>query len=199
MRVIVNVVHTGLAQLSQRRWLLIGVFLLQLASFAGITSLASQFKAITGHEPYDTQNPLTLDAMAAQLPSYMGQGRATYLTFAAVDFVFPAAAALFLALVATALLRATPSPLAARLLRWRVPLLLLLTTLFDWLENIALLVVIANAPEMNETAAAAALVFKRLKLVGLFTSVPGVLLLALWTAAVRLWNRLWMQTQGAPT
>ncbi len=168
---------------------LVGVLALTAAAFYGLFSLAADFEAQAGAPPFDTQNTLTAAQLAAQLPRYTGAARLAYLRFAAFDFVFPAVAALFLAVWWAVALRQLGDPWAGRLRA--LPLLAFTPTVFDYLENVCLLGIVSAAPATPASAlVTAALTFKQLKLTAL--SVGGGLTLALTAAALvgGLWRRL---------
>jgi hypothetical protein len=173
-------ITAGLVRASRVWWVVLLAFVLNGASFAVLFSLEDQFEAITGQPVYDTQNNLTTREIVEQLPLYVGAAREAYLRFAAFDFVFPLVSALFLAVVWALCLRSLTWPVGERLLRWNVPTLVLLTTLFDWLENVSILVVLnAGAPD---AAMEAVIVFKGLKLT--MISVSGAVTMALVGLAV---------------
>ena len=115
---------------SRSRLLVLGTFALQLGSFFWLRLLGSRFAGVTnGLEPFDFQNRLTAEAMYAQLPAYTQASRYLYRWFAGVDFLFPALASLFLALLLAWALRSFEARWSERLLRWHAPALLLLVTL----------------------------------------------------------------------
>lgn len=176
-----------------RNWILFVIMLVvNFASFAILFALEDQFEALTGIPVYDTQNALTTTQILEQLPLYQGEALNAYLRFAAFDFVFPLVSAVFIAVVCTLLLRLNRLKIAQTLLRWRLPLVVLLITLFDYLENVGLLAVLAAAPSPDAAVMNFALVFKQLKLAGLaltgpFIGIPFILLIA--DVAMRVLNR----------
>lgn len=184
--------QNGLLKIS-RNWILFVVMLVvNFASFTILFALEDQFEALTGMPVYDTQNALTTTQIREQLPLYQGEALNAYLRFAAFDFVFPLVSAVFIAVVCTLLLRLNRLKIAQTLLRWRLPLVVLLITLFDYLENVFLLAVLAAAPAPDTALMNIALVFKQLKLAGLALTGPLVgILVALLIADVarRVLNR----------
>jgi hypothetical protein len=164
-----------LIRITKHWWAVALAFILNFASFAILFSLEDRFEALTGVPVYDTQNDLTRETLREQLPLYVGEAREAYLYFAAFDFVFPFVAGVFVAVIWTLLLRLNTFPLAQRMLRWGVPLLALTVILFDWMENVSLLAVLQTGG--SSVSVDAALVFKQLKLAGLFITGPVSLVL----------------------
>jgi hypothetical protein len=157
------------------------VIVLNFAAFGILFSLEEQFEALAGVPTFDTQNDLTAATLRAQLPLYTGDARDAYLRFIAFDFVFPLVAGLFSAVMWALLLRANNWPLAARLLRWNLPLLPLLGTLFDYAENVGLLLILNNGAA--DGLVAAALTAKQLKLTMLAITGAGSGALLVFAAA----------------
>jgi hypothetical protein len=155
---------------TKKWWVVIFVFLLNFASFRILFGLEHRFTNLTGLKVFDTQNDLTAQRLLEQLPAYVGETRRAYTAFAAFDYVFPIVAALFLVMVWTLLLRVNTTRLAKRLLNCNVSLLPLVVTLFDWLENISIAGVLATTASPNSIFVNAVILFKRLKLAGLFTT-----------------------------
>ncbi len=158
---------------------------LNAGAFVILFALEDRFRAITGLPVFDTQNGLTPELLVQQLPRYQGEALAAYLYFAALDFVFPFVAALFLAVTWALLLRVTPW-----LLAWGLPLYALLGAGFDYLENVGLLsVIFLDAP--STLLVDTVILFKRLKLTALALSgaLTGVLVvLALSVFLRRVWR-----------
>lgn len=162
-----------LITISKKWWALLLVFILNAAAFGILFSLEDQFEAITGIPVYDTQNDLTPDRLLQQLPLYTGEARSAYLRFAAFDFIFPLVAAVFIAVLWALLLRLNRWRITQQLLLWNLPLVALLVTLWDWLENVSLLMILNTGTTSGQTLVDAALLFKRLKL--LFLMLNGTL------------------------
>jgi hypothetical protein len=126
------------------------------------------------------------------LPLYQGDALNAYLAFSAFDFIFPFVAALFLSVWWAFLLRINTWPIAATLRRLNMPLWVFATTLFDWLENVSILAVIAVSPEPPALLINAVLLFKSLKLTALMLSSGAtfaLLILAIGNGASRLYRR----------
>lgn len=173
---------------SRRWWVIVLVFVLNFAAFSTLFALEDAFEALSGGVPtFDTQNDLTQALIVEQLPLYQGETRAAYLRFAAFDFVFPLVAGSFLTLLCTLLLRVNPLPIAQRLLAFGLPLIPLLGTLWDYLENVSLLSILQLGP--SPLLLDAAIFFKRLKLLFLFSNGPligGILILLIVYAVQRV-------------
>ncbi len=140
---------------SQRAWLFALALVIAFGSLnAAFGPLGSVFAELTGGElMLDFQNRLTVDDVFAQLPAYTENARQTYYAFSFVDFFFPFFAGLFQAAIAAFSLRhinrATYTWVTERNL-WAV---LMLATLFDWMENSFALAVVSSYPDELRTAA----------------------------------------------
>jgi len=168
-----------LIRISRTPLLFLGVMITFGLSAAALAWSGAQFKAVTGHEPFDLQNGLTRADIAAQLADYTPASRQAYALFAAVDFAFPLLGSLFLGgLIAFLLRNALPSVYAWVTAR-RLLALALVPALFDWAENVAALLLINLAPG-SDALATALLIFKQLKLISLAATqvVVGLLLVA---------------------
>lgn len=161
---------------SRRWWAVLLAFLLNSAALLILFNLEDQFEALSGVPTFDTQNDLTQALIVEQLPRYQGDALAAYLRFAAFDFVFPLVGGIFIAVIVALLLRLNTRPYAQRLLGWGLPLLPLLTTGWDYLENVSLLAILTGGAA--PTLMSAALLFKQLKLAFLSASGPLVIVLA---------------------
>jgi hypothetical protein len=171
--------QTLLIRVSRTPVLFLGVMLAFGLSAAALTWSGAQFKAVTGHEPFDVQNGLTRTDIAAQLADYTPASRSAYALFATVDFAFPLLGSLFLGGLIAFLLRNTLPAVYARVTARRLLVLALLPALFDWAENLAALLLINLAPG-SDALATALLIFKQLKLISLaaIQVVVGLLLIA---------------------
>ncbi|MDX2078473.1 MAG: hypothetical protein SFZ02_18725 [bacterium] len=169
-----NIIKRPVMFLASRWWLVLGVALVNVASFLILFSLEGRFEHITGQPVYDTQNDLTTSTLLEQLPLYEGEGRDAYNLFALYDFVFPFVAALFVAVTLTWLLSKNTFPIAQKLHQWNVPLLTFIVTIFDWLENISILTVISYGATAPQFWLDNAILFKRLKLITLNISFASM-------------------------
>lgn len=126
-----------------------------------LMQLGEAFASVTaGHPPFDTQNKLTAQDIKQQLADYTPASYTAYWKFTANDFLFPFAGGIFTASILTfSLRRLFPNIHAWVFARTLLPLFML-PTLFDWLENFSILLVL-----IGQTSAATAVVFfKALKL-----------------------------------
>jgi hypothetical protein len=179
-----------LLRLSSRWWLVAGLVAMNLAAFQVLFALEAQFEAVSGRPTLDTQNELTAGALREQLPLYSGPAADAYMEFAAFDFVFPLVAGLTVAVLGTVLLRPNPSPRATSAIQLRLPLLLLLGTGFDYLENLAFLALLAGDPGTpSDVLVALALTAKAAKLTMLAVSGAALVALTGWLVAARLTAR----------
>lgn len=179
-----------LLRLSSRWWLVAGLVAANLAAFQVLFGLEERFEALSGRPTLDTQNGLTGAELRDQLPLYTGPAAEAYLLFAAFDFVFPLVAGVTVAVLATVLLRLNPSPRAMEASRLRLPLVLMLATGFDYLENVAFLALVAGdqrAP--SDVLVALALTAKAAKLTMLAVSGAALVALTGWLVAARLASR----------
>ncbi|MBC8099534.1 MAG: hypothetical protein H7Y11_08825 [Armatimonadetes bacterium] len=199
-----NRLNRGLISSSNHWWAVVLVVVLNFSAFVILFGLEDQFEALTAFPVYDTQNDLTAEALLTQLPLYQGEARSAYLRFAAFDFVFPLVAGLFVAVLWALFLRLNTWRIPQRLLALGLPLFPLIVTVWDWLENVSLLVVLSAGASPDPAFINAVLLFKRLKLAGLALSGAGtslLLLLLLLNVLYRLsldFNRR-RQSSRAPT
>jgi hypothetical protein len=187
--------HSLLLRCSRSLWAFVAIWLGSTLSIFVLLRIGVAFAAATeGLQPFDLQNDLTVDAALAQLPRYTAESHRLYALFAAVDFVFPLVASLASAATAAFLLRHGLPSVYARLEARRGLLVLLLPTLFDWLENVAALAFIYLGGTPSPPLATLLVVFKRLKLgslnllwalLMLLTLVAVVRKVAGWSRAVR--------------
>ena len=148
-------------------------FLLLLSGQIGTISLLNNitegFPAISGgHKPFDMQNSLQADEIFLQLATYTPEAFSQYSLFQMVDYVFPVFGGLVLACAVAFALRHASPILYQRVLDTRVLFLLLIPTIFDWLENINLLWAIKAWPEQTELAAQLAVASKLGKLSSIY-------------------------------
>jgi hypothetical protein len=112
---------------------------------AGVITPAFQ-AATEGLRPFDLNFGISADVMYGDLPSYSDESRRLYLWFAVADFVYPAAAAGFFALLWAWMFNKAPNRGFDRLLSIGVLGLPFLFALVDWLENIGFLIVVFGYP-----------------------------------------------------
>jgi len=172
--------HKALLIISQSASRFLTTLAVFLSALWGLMRIGKAFEPVTaGHPPFDLQNSLSVSDVLAQLPHYTDASRKLYLGFAAVDFVFPFVGGLLTASAAAFLMRHGLPTLYERLAARRLFLLFMLPTLFDWLENAAILTVLFASNSPSQTLALPVILFKRLKLGALFTTQPVTVLLIL--------------------
>jgi len=170
---------------SESWWKILLLFAGQFATLQGLSRITASFPAVSsGNIPFDMQNNLEPTQVFEQLDGYTEQAFADYYLFQAIDFAFPLFAGLFLATVcAFALRHAAPRWYVVAVDR-KLILLLLLATVFDYLENLNFLWVVTTWPEPAELAAQLGVLAKKAKLTCMYTGF-GVVALLLVGAAGR--------------
>lgn len=167
-----------------RPLLLVGLVML---SMWALFSAEDAFTAVTGLPVLDTQNDLTAPSAAAQIATYDDAARRAYVLFAVLDYVFPLAASVLLAVVAHRLIAVGPRRASgASLVPPAVALLALLPALADYVENVALTgaVVTGGAPGWIAVGLAAKAA-KLTSLTGTGVLVGALAVVALAAGAVR--------------
>lgn len=164
-----------LARLATSRWRAGVLVAVMLLSTWALFTLDEMFRIRTGAPTPDTQNALTLDQAVSQLAAWDDGSRRLYTVFAAVDFVFPLASGLVLALVAHWLIvlgNRDPGPAVPT----GAALVCLVPVPFDYAENVGFLAALATGGQLPLQVA---LLAKMLKLVGIAVSAGIVLVLLL--------------------
>lgn len=150
-----------------------------------------EFQAVTNDlRPLDLNRQLDVETMYREVATYTAESRSVYVRFALTDFVYPAAAASFFALLWSRMFRSARSHFAATLKRCGILLVPFLFMLTDWLENIGFLIVIFGYPDQHPGIAAGAAALKGIKSYVLYS----VMLVTLVFAAATT-RRAW-QTRG---
>jgi len=183
IRVISNLVVTA----SQRAWLFLLAVLVAFVSLNAVFGpLGAVFAELTGGElMFDFQNRLTVDEMFEQLSVYTDSADQVYYAFSFVDFFFPFFAGLFQAAIAAFSLRVVHRGAYDWITARHLWALLMLATLFDWLENGFALAVISSYPRELVTAAQLMIWAKYAKLG--FTLISMVIGFSLLTVAALKW------------
>ncbi|MDG2156372.1 MAG: hypothetical protein P8M26_10550 [Gammaproteobacteria bacterium] len=144
-------------------------FALLFAGFFGslqaLLFIGEKFKPYAnGAKPFDLQNSLHSDQIFMQLANYSDKAFGLYYVFTTIDYFFPLFAGLFLATIWAYVLRHNLPGWYEYALRRHLFVLLLIPALFDWLENIMLLITIAAFPAELSAAADTAVIMKQTKL-----------------------------------
>ena len=145
------------------------LYLLVLTVFSGslqvLMRIGERFPEFTaGATPFDLQNELLPGQVYAQLAGYTDQARDLYYVFTAIDFVFPLFAGLFIAATTAFALRNSLPRFYAALVARRLLPVLMLATVFDWLENLAAIATISLYPAEFSWLPVLLVIAKRLKL-----------------------------------
>jgi len=165
---------------SQSWWKFLLIFLGQTGTMQVLMRITGEFPAVTaGDEPFDMQNTLKPDQIFTQLEGYTERAFDLYMVFQATDYFFPLFAGLLLATICAFCLRHWSADYYSIAVARNLFVLLLIPTVFDWLENINLLWAVLAWPEPAVMAANLAVAAKMGKLatMGVGFLVTGVLLL----------------------
>lgn len=177
--------NAALIQIANQPLIVFVISIIQITSFTALRRVDRQFAAITnGHETFDFQNGLTPAQIEAQLPDYSPASKALYTRFFLLDLLFPFAASLFLSLIWAALLQRPNVPLFAGLFQAGAFWFPFVVTLADWGENVCFLLIINRYPVRMPAVMMIGVVFKRLKLLTLVTTMLVTLFLLLATGVV---------------
>lgn len=163
-----NQLNRFIVNCSRSWWKILLLLAGQMGTMQFMNNITRQFPAVSaGNIPFDMQHELTAAQIFTQLEGYSDEAFSLYYRFQALDFLFPLFAGLFLATVfAFALRHAAPGWYAVANAR-NLFVLMLVVTLFDYLENIHLLWVVSVWPETPDLVAQLAVAAKRAKLAGM--------------------------------
>jgi len=165
---------------SQSWWKFLLIFLGQTGTMQVLMRITAEFPSVTaGDVPFDMQNTLKPEQIFTQLEGYTERAFDLYMIFQATDYFFPLFAGLLLATICAFSLRHLSPSYYAKATANNLFVLLLIPTVFDWLENINLLWAVAAWPEPALAAANLAVAAKMGKLatMGIAFLVTGALLL----------------------
>lgn len=175
---------------SKTWWLYLTVFILFFGSLQALMRIGERFPAVAaGATPFDLQNGLEARQVYPQLAGYTDQARELYYAFTLIDWAFPFFAGLFItATVAFALRNSLPA-LYEKLAARKLLLVLMLATVFDWLENLAAVATVALYPAEVAALPVLLVIAKKFKLAFMAFSNGAMLLAVVAAAAVRLFRR----------
>lgn len=177
--------RTLLSNASGRNLLvMLGITVLSFWLMAGVITPAFQ-EATSGLRPFDLNFGISAEKMYADLPLYTDQSRRLYVWFALADFVYPAAASAFFALLWAWLFKKSPFPFYARLTAAGVLMVPFMFALVDWLENLGFLWVVFQYPHEYPGVGNLAGTLKKIKP---FVELV-IVLLTLAFAAITIWRR----------
>ncbi len=162
--------------------LLLAIALISFALMAAVITPAFQ-EATDGLRPFDLNRGITSEAMYQELPRYTARSRIIYLWFALLDYLYPAAAAAFFALLWAWMFNRVPNRGYEWLTRAGILGIPFIYTLIDWLENAGFVFVIFSYPSQYPGIAAIAGTLKGIKPFAALT----VLGLTLVLTVVTLW------------
>ena len=178
-----NALNSVIIRISKSGWLYVFVFAGFFGTLQALLRIGKRFPELAaGSVPFDLQNQLTVEQIFTQLAAYTEEAFQLYYVFAAIDFFFPLFAGLFLGATVAFLLRHALPRWYAIAEQKNLFVLFLLATLFDWLENITLLSVIAGYPNEFSSIATLAVAAKMGKLAFVFLFQGLVLLLLIFSA-----------------
>jgi len=162
--------------------LLLAVAVVSFALMAAVITPAFQ-EATGGLRPFDLNFGISADVVYRELPAYTARSKAIYVGFAVVDYIYPAAAAAFFALLWAWMFNKAPNRFFEGLTSAGILAFPFLFALVDWLENAGFLFVIFSYPAEFPRVAALAGTLKGTKpLIELV-----IVILTLIFAIVALW------------
>ena len=172
-----------LAQASARNvLLLLAITIISFAMMATVITPAFQ-EATDGLRPFDLNRGISGEVMYEELPRYTARSKTIYLWFALVDYLYPAAAAAFVALLWAWMFNWAPNRGYERLIKAGILGVPFMYALIDWLENAGFVFIIFSYPSQYPGIAAVTGTLKRFKP---FTALI-VISLTLVIAVITLW------------
>lgn len=163
--------------------LLLAVTIISFWIMAGVITPAFQ-NATNGLRPLDLNFGIDADVIYRDLPAYTDRSRSLYVGFAIADYVYPAAAAVFFALLWAWMFTKVPSHLFDRLTAVGILIIPFLFALVDWLENAGFLFVVFSYPTEYPAVANTAGTLKKIKP---FIEL-SVVILTIVFAAIAIWR-----------
>lgn len=166
--------------------LLLAITIVSFWLMAAIIAPAFQ-GATDGLRPFDLNFGISSEVIYRDLPTYTDRSRTLYLWFALVDYIYPAAAAAFFAMLWAWLFNKAPNRGYEKLVRGGVLCIPFLFALVDWLENAGFLFVIFSYPAEHTTIASLAGKLKGVKpLIELVTALLTLVFVIVTIRLVRL-------------
>ena len=182
-----NALNSVIIRISKSAWLYIIVFAGFFGTLQALLRIGQRFPELAaGAAPFDLQNRLSVEQIFTQLAGYTEEAFQLYYVFTTIDFFFPLFAGLFLGATVAFLLRHSLPRWYAIAEQKNLFVLFLLATLFDWLENITLLSVMAGYPNELSSIATLAVAAKMGKLAFVFLFQGLSLLLLIFSAGLWL-------------
>lgn len=178
-----HALNSVIIRISKSGWQYVLVFAGFFGTLQALLRIGKRFPELAaGAVPFDLQNQLTVEQIFTQLAGYTEEAFQLYYFFTAIDFFFPLFAGLFLGATVAFLLRHSLPRWYAIAEEKNLFVLFLLATLFDWLENITVLSVMAGYPNELSSIATLAVAAKMGKLGFVFLFQGLVLLLLIFSA-----------------
>jgi hypothetical protein len=170
-------------RISKTWWLYLIVVTLFIGSLQALMRIGELFpEYAAGAVPFDLQNDLQPAQVYPQVAGYTEQARQLYYAFTLIDYAFPFFAGLFIAATTAFGLRySLPRVYEALVSRKLLPVLML-ATVFDWLENVAAASAIVMYPDEISWLPGVLVFAKKCKL-GFMVFSNGAMLLAVLAAA----------------
>jgi hypothetical protein len=125
--------------------LLLAISVLSFILMAAVFAPAFQDET-GGLRPFDLNFGVSAEVVYRELPLYTDRSRMIYIGFAVADYVYPAAAASFFALLWAWMFQKCPNRFFERLTDSGILVFPFLFALVDWLENVGFLFVIFSYP-----------------------------------------------------
>ena len=170
--------------------IVLAVTILSFWLMAGVITPAFQ-DATAGLRPFDLNFGIAAEKMYADLPAYTERSRQLYLWFALADFVYPAAASAFFALLWAWLFGKAPAASYARLTAAGILMFPFLFALVDWLENLGFLWVVFRYPAEYPMVGNLAGTLKKIK--------PFVELVIVVLTLVFVARTIWLRRRSSPS
>ena len=162
--------------------LLLAITIISFAMMATVITPAFQ-EATDGLRPFDLNRGISGEVMYEELPRYTARSKTIYLWFALVDYLYPAAAAAFVALLWAWMFNRAPNRGYERLTKAGILGVPFMYALIDWLENAGFVFIIFSYQSQYPGIAAITGTLKRFKP---FTALI-VICLTLVIAVITLW------------
>ncbi len=170
-------------RISKTWWLYFIVLVLFVGSLQALMRIGDLFpEYAAGAVPIDLQNELRPAQVYPQVAGYTEQARQLYYAFTLIDYAFPFFAGLFITATTAFALRYSLPRVYDALVARKLLLVLMLATVFDWLENVAAVTAITMYPDEISWLPGLLVFAKKCKL-GLMVVSNGVMLLAILAAA----------------
>ena len=125
--------------------LLLVITIVSFWLMAGVITPAFQ-DATNDLRPFDLNFGIKAEVIYRDLPAYTDRSRTLYIWFAIADYIYPAAAAAFFAMLWAWMFNKVPNQFFEKLVSAGVLIIPFLFALVDWLENAGFLFVIFSYP-----------------------------------------------------